>query len=32
VRAIWESLRKNGDIFEVGKRDGKSIYKMVHEL
>ncbi len=32
VRAIWESMRKSGDIFEVGKRDGKPLYKMVHEL
>jgi len=32
VRAIWESMRKNGEIFEVGKRDGRPLYKMVHEL
>jgi replicative DNA helicase Mcm len=32
VKAIWENMRKNGDIFETGKRDGKSLFKMVHDL
>ncbi|MDD4307631.1 MAG: minichromosome maintenance protein MCM [Thermoplasmata archaeon] len=32
VRAIWESMRKNGDIFETGKKEGQNTYKMVHEL
>jgi hypothetical protein len=33
VRAIWESMRKGGEIFEVGsKKDGKPVYKPVHEL
>jgi len=32
VRAIIESIRKNGELFETGKRGGKPLYKMVHEL
>jgi replicative DNA helicase Mcm len=32
VKAIWESMRKNGEIFEIGKKEGRPIFKMVHEL
>ncbi|MFO7619351.1 MAG: minichromosome maintenance protein MCM [Thermoplasmata archaeon] len=32
VTAIWENMRKNGEIFQVGKRGDESIFKLVHEL
>ncbi|MDO9537108.1 MAG: ATP-binding protein, partial [Thermoplasmata archaeon] len=32
ANAIWESMRKSGEIFETGKKDGKALYKLVHEL
>jgi replicative DNA helicase Mcm len=32
VLAIWENMRKNGEIFQVGKRGDEPIFKLVHEL
>ncbi|MBU4032857.1 MAG: minichromosome maintenance protein MCM [Candidatus Thermoplasmatota archaeon] len=32
VMAIWEDLRKTGDVYQVGKRGEEPLYKLVHEL
>jgi replicative DNA helicase Mcm len=32
VLAIWEGMRKNGELFQVGKRGEEPVYKLVHEL
>jgi len=32
IRSIWENIRKSGDFFEVGRRDGEPLYKFAHEL
>jgi len=32
VRTIWESMRKSGDFYESGRRDGEPLYRFAHEL
>ena len=32
VRVIWEKMRKDGDIFQSGRRDGDVTFKLTHEL
>ncbi len=32
VRSIWDNIRKAGDIWETGRRDGEPLYRLAHEL
>lgn len=32
VRTIWDNMRRGGDFFEVGRRDGEALYRFAHEL
>lgn len=32
VLAIWEKMRKEGDIFQSGRRDGEPLFRFAHEL
>jgi len=32
AKAVWENMRKDGQFFQTGKREGKSLYRLTHEL